>query len=271
MPEAALRADLHLHSTASDGLMPPADVALAASSAGLAVAALTDHDTCAGFPDFAAAAARCGLVALCGAEVAAEQAGEEVHLLAYFRRPPAGGYRALLEQLAAARPARALEMVRRLRAMGYPIEADAVLGRPRPGRPHVARALVAAGVVEDPTEAFRRFLTPGAPAYVPRWRPLAADVIALAHGDGGLVALAHPRRSGGDRVEELAAAGLDALEVVHPSADRSAQAELAAQAAEFGLLATGGSDFHAKDDDPPLGRWCLGGAALARFLARLPA
>ncbi len=266
-----MQADLHLHSTASDGLIAPAALADAVAAAGLGAAALTDHDTCAGFPAFAAHAAEAGVVPICGAEIAAEEGGQEVHLLSYFREMPGGAYGDLVSRLGAARQDRAREMLRRLAALGIRLDEKEVLRHERPGRPHIARALVKAGVVRDVSEAFTRLLSRGGPGYVSRYRPEARDVIAFAHHQGGLTTLAHPRRYSHLPLLELGAAGLDALEAIHPSADGPQTAELRATAARLGLLVTGGSDFHGRPDDPPLGTYAVSGEEILSLLRRLGA
>ncbi len=267
-----LRADLQLHSTASDGLLSPEELVAALRRADVQVAALTDHDTCNGYPAFAASAAKAGIVPVCGAEIAADQDGEEVHLLGYFREPPGGRYQELLRRLSDERTERAREMLRRLRAIGIPLDEREVLGHAQPGRPHVARAMVRAGAVRDVGEAFAGYLSPGGPGYVGRYRPEAGAVIRAAHAAGGFVSLAHPMRYRRAPIEALAREGIDAVEVVHPSASPREGQAIAEAAARFGIpLATGGSDFHGKPDDPPLGTYVLVGEALQRILARLGA
>ena len=267
-----LRADLQLHSTASDGLLTPEELVAALRRADVQVAALTDHDTCNGYPAFAASAAKAGIVPVCGAEIAAEQDGEEVHLLSYFREPPQGRYQELLLRLSGERRERAREMLRRLRESCFPLDEREVLGHAQPGRPHVARAMVRAGAVRDVKEAFATYLSPGGPGYVGRYRPEAADVIGAAHAANGFVSLAHPMRYRRAPIEELARAGIDAVEIVHPSASPQEGLDIAEAAAGFGVpMVTGGSDFHGKPDDPPLGTYVLVGEALQRFLARLGA
>jgi len=263
-----MRSDLHLHSTASDGLLAPAPLVDALARAGLGACALTDHDTCDGFPAFAAAAAKAGLFALCGAEVAAAVDGVEVHLLSYFREPPAGRYADLLARLATERRRRAERMLGRLWEIGLAVDGEEVLRHPRPGRPHAARAIVAAGGARSVPEAFQRFLTPGGPAYVERWRPPAGLVISAARSDGGWTTFAHPCRAQGRPLQALRQAGLEAIEVVHPSAGPMERAALRAEAERYGLLVTGGSDFHGKPDDPPLGSHALDAADTRTVLAR---
>lgn len=268
----ALRGDLQLHSTASDGLWQPEALVQGLKAAGVQVAALTDHDTCLGVPAFAASAARAGIVAICGAEIAAEQDGAEVHLLSYFHALPTGPYRDILDRLSDERHGRAAKMLIQLRRVGISLDETQVLAQSQPGRPHVARALVAAGVVPDVPEAFERLLNPGRPGYVPRFRPAAKDVIVAAREQGGLTSLAHPCRYEHAPLEELTRAGIDAMEVVHPSASPAQTEMLRRTARDLGLrLVTGGSDFHAKSDDAPLGTYVLTGDDVERFLLRLGA
>ncbi len=263
------RADLHLHSTASDGLWSPAELAQAVRAAGISAAAITDHDTTAGFAEFAASAEALGVQPIAGAEIAAAHAGEEVHLLAYFPEPPLGPFSALLRRLSAERRGRAEEMLRRLAARGIAVpDADEILAHPQVGRPHIARALVRLGLARDTGDAFRRYLTPGMPAYVERYRPPAEEAIALAGQEGGLVALAHPGHYALDHLAGLAAAGLAAVEVNHPSAGRAQRQALRRSAGEQDLLITGGSDCHGVPGTRP-GAAALGRADARRFLQRL--
>ena len=264
-------ADLHLHSTASDGLVSPADLAAALAARGVGAGALTDHDTCNGFPAFAAAAAEVGLYALCGAEIAAEQDGQEVHLLSYFLDVPGGPYQDMLQRLSQARLGRAEEMLRRLRKLGITLDEQEVLAAAQPGRPHVARAMVRAGHAADVRDAFGRYLSPGRPGYVSRWRPAAGDVIAFAHAARGITTLAHPCRYRTVPLQALVLAGIDAVEAVHPSCAEAQTAALHAAAVAAGLLITGGSDFHGKADDQPLGTYVLAGDEFDRLRARLGA
>lgn len=268
-PKPPRRTDLHLHSTASDGLLSPTELAAACCAAGIRTAALTDHDTTVGYPEFSAAATPLGVLPIVGAEIAAQHQGEEVHLLAFFPKLPRGVFAALLARLTGERRARAEEMLSRLAALGMPLpDAGEVLSHPQVGRPHVARALVRQGFVRDTGEAFRRYLVPGAPAYVERWRPEAADAIARCHDEGGIVSLAHPANYRSPHLGELAAEGLDAVEVNHPSATRSRRQLLRRETLSLGLLRTGGSDFHGGTESGP-GAVGLGPTDARHFLERL--
>lgn len=239
--------DLHSHSTASDGALPPTAVVEAAHAAGLAALALTDHDTVAGVPEARDAGARLGVRVVAGAELSAHLGTEEIHVLAlHIDRVDL-----IADELARFRDdrvSRAERMVEKLTALGLPVSMDEVLKQAAGGavgRPHVARALIAAGVVGDFREAFDRYLGDGKPGYVDKPRLDAVEAIELAHAAGGIAVWAHPGGDGRrDKVERLVAAGLDGLEVRHPSHNADDTARLNALVDFFGLVRSGGSDWH---------------------------
>ncbi|MBX3132694.1 MAG: PHP domain-containing protein [Gemmatimonadaceae bacterium] len=239
--------DLHAHSTASDGALPPTKAVEAAHAAGLAAFALTDHDTLAGIPEAQVAADACGLRLVPGVELSVHLGTEEVHLLGLHIRDVAA-LQERLEIYRGFRRRRAEEMVTRLVAAGVPVTVDAVLAEAAGGaigRPHVARALLAAGHVRDMREAFDKWLGAGRPAYVDKERLDIADGIRLIHESGGIAVWAHPGNDGRrEQVEPLVAAGLDGIEVRHPSHSREDELRLASLAAFFGLVVSGGSDWH---------------------------
>jgi predicted metal-dependent phosphoesterase TrpH len=241
--------DLHTHSTASDGSLTPAALIDAARLAGLRVLSITDHDTTAGFETVVDVAARAGVELVPGIEISAVAYGRDVHILGYFIDPSSFRLRGFLERQRTDRIRRVEEMTQRLAALGCPISADAMLATAASGRsvgrPQIAAALVDAGYVQTRDEAFERFLEHGGPAYVPRHGASPEDVVAIVHAAGGLASLAHPgvtRRD--DRIEALAAAGLDALEARHSDHDAATEQRYRDLARERGLLVTGGSDFH---------------------------
>jgi predicted metal-dependent phosphoesterase TrpH len=245
--------DLHAHSTASDGHLPPAAVVAAARAAGLVALALTDHDTVAGVPEAQAAAAAAGVRLVPGCELSAHLGADEIHLLALHLVD----VHRIADELARFRDdrvARAERMVTLLAGQGVAVTLDDVLREAAGGavgRPHVARAVVAAGGARDVREAFDRFLGDGRPAYVDKPRLDAADAIRLAHEAGGIAVWAHPKGEGRrDRVEPLVAAGLDGLEVLHPVHNADDRARLQALADHFGLVTSGGSDWHGVPDHP---------------------
>jgi 3',5'-nucleoside bisphosphate phosphatase len=245
--------DLHTHSTASDGAFPPADVVAHAYTVGLAAIALTDHDTVDGVADAAAAGARLGVRVVAGVELSAFDHAREIHVLGLQLADTASMEQGLAT-FRAARRVRAEQMVERLHRVGVPVTLDAVLaeaGEGAIGRPHVARAIVAGGWVRDQREAFERYLGAGRPAFVEKHRLTIADAIAMVHRAGGIVVFAHPGQDGvRARIEPLVDLGLDGLEVRHPSHSAEDVARLLALAGHFGLVPSGGSDWHGATEGP---------------------
>ncbi len=247
-----MRADLHSHSTASDGTCPPAEVMRLARAAGLDVIALTDHDTVAGHEE-ARLALPPGLTLLPGMELSCRLEGHSVHLLGYLFDP---GHQELASECARIRESRlhrARTMVERLADLGAPVTWDqvsALAGGGVVGRPHIARALAEAGVIESPEQAFGPdWIGVGGRADVARYALDPVRAIALIRAAGGVAVLAHPRAGRGwmipdDAISGLAAAGLAGIEVWHPDQGQSQRMRLAALAARLGLVASGGSDDH---------------------------
>ncbi len=244
---AAPHVDLHSHSTASDGSQSPTAGVEAAHLAGLVALALTDHDTLAGIPEAQRAADAVGLRLVPGVELSVHQDTVEVHLLGLHIRD-VSVMQDRLEVYRVRRVARAAAIVEQLVTLGVPLTMEAVLavaGAAAVGRPHVARALIAGGHVKDSREAFDRYLGGGRPAYVPKERLEIGEGIALIHEAGGIAVIAH---AGGDgrreRIEPLVPLGLDGLEVRHPSHSSEDASRLKALADFFGLVPSGGSDWH---------------------------
>jgi predicted metal-dependent phosphoesterase TrpH len=249
-------ADLHLHTNFSDGTYTPEELTAEAKRCGLAAVALTDHDTVEGCARMAAACGASGIEFIPASELTAEQDGEELHLLGYFLNV---NHPRLLSELAkfqAVRQERIREMVARINQLNIPLRAEAVftLANCRaPGRPHVARALVQAGLCRSLDEAFERFLRKGRPAWVPKYRISAADAIALVHEAGGLAVLAHPGLNKSDNViPALVAAGLDGIECFHTKHSTLMGEHYLEMADHHHLLVTGGSDCHGLNKGKPL-------------------
>jgi predicted metal-dependent phosphoesterase TrpH len=241
--------DLHLHTTASDGVLTPPALITRARAAGLSILSVTDHDTVAGLADAGTAAAAAGIELVPGIEISAVAGGRDLHVLGYFIDPESAALRAFLARQREDRLRRVREMGERLAALGAPIDVAPILeaascGR-SVGRPQVAQALLAAGHVASRDEAFDRYLEFGAPAFVPRRGASPRDVIEIIHASGGVASMAHPaliRRD--DLIPALAADGLDALEVRHSDHDAAAEQHYRALAARLGLAVSGGSDYH---------------------------
>lgn len=269
-----LRADLHLHSTASDGTVPPEAVVDAAVAGGLTVLSLTDHDTAAGVPAAAARAASLGVRLISGIEVSARWEEGEVHLLGYGIAPNHPGIEAHARQAGDARVARMEAMVDRLRRQGIGITMEAVEAaagatRESLARPHLARALVAAGVVEHPWEAFDRYIGDGHPAYLPASLIEVEEALDLIHGAGGVSSWAHPPEAAMDALlPRLCRAGLQGLEVHRPRTPADRLRRLGQRARSAGLLPTGGSDWHGPEGGE-LGAFHLAEEQVGPFLQAL--
>lgn len=247
-----MAADLHTHSTASDGVLAPAELVRRAHAAGLAAVALTDHDTVEGLTEAAAEARRLGLRLVPGVELSTDAIGREVHILGYYCRFEAEPFAVLLEEMRAARRERLERMVTRLNAAGVPVALDrvrALAGAGSAGRPHVARALVEAGHAADVNDAFARFLGRGCPGYVPRRKLHPADAVRAVVAAGGVAVLAHPGLVGDDGViADLVAVGLGGIEVDYPAHTPEQAARYRRLAEDLGLIPTGGSDYHGKGE-----------------------
>ena len=247
MPAPALCVDLHAHSTASDGAHSPVVAVETAHRAGLAAFALTDHDTLAGIPEAQRTADALGMRLVPGVEMSVHQGAFEVHLLGLHIRD-VSAMQARLEIYRDRRTARAGEIVTRLNAVGVAVTVEAVLEAAAGGavgRPHVAKALIAGGLVKDSREAFDRYLAAGKPAFVEKERLEIAEGIAIVHEAGGIAVIAHPGAEGRrERIEPLVALGLDGLEVKHPGHSGEDMKRIAALADFFGLVPSGGSDWH---------------------------
>lgn len=248
-----MRADMHSHSTASDGTCPPEEVMRRASAAGLDAIALTDHDTVAGHRA-AAAALPPGLTLVPGMELSCRLQGHSVHLLGYLFDPADAELAAECARIRESRVHRARAMVERLDELGVPVtweQVSTLAGDGVVGRPHIARAMVAVGVISSPDEAFGPdWIGTGGRAHVTRYALDPARAITLIRAAGGVTVLAHPRAGArawmmpDDVIADLAAAGLHGVEVWHPDQDQAQRAQLTALAADLGLVASGGSDDH---------------------------
>lgn len=253
--------DLHLHSTASDGVLPPARVVELAAARGLVAVALTDHDTLAGVPEAQDAGDRLGLRVVGGCEFSVAAPWGEMHLLGYFLPADSAELEEFLVRCRTDRIRRAREMVTRARGLGLALDYDDVLreaGSAAVGRPHVARAMVRRGAAVDVGAAFDRYLARGRPAFVEKVLPAFGVVAALVHRLGGVVSAAHLRDRGTAAwLGRLREQGLDAVETRHPSHDPDCRARLTDVALSLGLLRSGGSDWHG-EDFPDRGHAALG-------------
>ena len=249
-------ADLHLHTNFSDGTYTPEELAGHAHRCGLAVVALTDHDTVEGCTRMGAACGNLGIEFIPASELTAELGGNELHLLGYFLDTENPRLLVELAKFQEVRQNRIREMCARLNELGLALEAEAVFKIANcrsPGRPHVGRALVQAGLCATQDEAFDRFLKKGKPAWVPKFQMSAVEAIELIHQAGGLAVMAHPGLNRTDEaIPVLAEMGMDGLECFHTRHSTAASQHYLLMAEQLGLLVTGGSDCHGMNKGKPL-------------------
>ncbi|MFJ9099929.1 PHP domain-containing protein [Streptomyces sp. LUP47B] len=259
-----MRIDLHCHSTASDGTDTPAELVRNAAAAGLDVVALTDHDTTRGY-GAAIAALPVGLTLVTGAELSCRIGGVSMHMLAYLFDPEEPALLAERELVRDDRVPRARGMVARLQELGVPVtweQVARIAGDGSVGRPHVATALVELGVVASVDDAFTGdWLADGGRAYVEKHETDPFEAIRLVKGAGGVTVFAHPGASKRGHtvpesaIAEMAAAGLDGIEVDHMDHDEDTRVRLRGLAKDLGLLTTGSSDYHGSRKTVALGEY----------------
>ncbi|MEP7089580.1 MAG: PHP domain-containing protein [Nocardioidaceae bacterium] len=250
-----MRIDLHTHSNRSDGTERPAELVRRAHDRGIDVLGLTDHDTTAGWQEAAEVAESTGVTLVRGIEVSCTFLGYGVHLLAYLTDPTYAPLDEELQRVLDGRNSRLPATLERLRELGIAIDVHdvrAVAGETAAmGRPHVADALVALGVVADRNEAFDRYLGPQGPAYVHRYAADLESMIGVVADAGGVSVLAHPwaSRHNHSALDEaglarLQRAGLSGVEVDHEDHDDRTREALRALAGRLDLVVTGSSDYH---------------------------
>lgn len=246
------RIDLHTHSTASDGTFTPTELMRAAKEAGLSAIALTDHDTFDGLPEAREEAQKLGLELVPGCELSLDYAGLPTHLLALFVDERPGRVVGELTRVRRARAQRNEVMLEKLKSVGVHLRREDVERHASGvvGRPHMAQAMLEAGVVRSFDEAFTRFLGAGGLAYVPKAKLSPTEAIRAIHADGGLAVLAHPYllsqqpRQIESILTDLAGLGLDGVEVYYTEHSDKYTALVSGLARNLGLLESGGSDFH---------------------------
>jgi predicted metal-dependent phosphoesterase TrpH len=249
-------ADLHLHTYFSDGTFSPEELVGHGHRLGFAALALTDHDSVEGSARMTKACEAAGIDFIPGTELTAEHNDTEIHLLGYYLDLENQTLLTEIAKFQAVRQNRIHEMVSRLNSLKVPLKVESVFALANcksPGRPHVARALVKAGLVGNLDEAFERFLKKNRPAWVPKAKMSALEAIELIHQAGGLAVMAHPGLNRTDDViPVLVEAGLDGIECFHTKHSTVTSERYLEMADKFHLLITGGSDCHGFSKGKPL-------------------
>lgn len=253
--------DLHLHTSASDGVYSPADLVRFALKTGLKTIAITDHDTVSGIPAALEAAAGLPIEVIPGIELSSDVARDEVHMLGYFIGFRDRNLLDVLGRLRAARVDRAKSMVEKLAQLGMPLKWERIEEIARGesiGRPHIAQAMLEQGYIQNTLEAFELYIGRNGPAYAERYKLSPVDSIKLIVAAGGLPVLAHPYPSSAvfAELETLVANGLAGIEAYYGDFEQSQIDLLAETARRLGIVATGGSDFHGlnmQTETPPGG------------------
>jgi predicted metal-dependent phosphoesterase TrpH len=272
--------DLHCHTTASDGALSPAELVAHAHERGVVQLGITDHDTIAGLVEAIDAGDRLGLQIVPGVEISVRGPSGSMHLLGYFDDPRPEPLATRIEEIAAFRANRNRLIVERLVELGVPVEWEDVERRAKGqvGRPHIAEALVAAGHVATKQEAFDRYLAAGMPGYVEAGSLGPCEAVELIVRSGGAPVLAHPYSlkldpdALAELVRDMAEAGMKGLEVFRPDHDDEQRALYSSLCERFGLVPSGGSDYHrtgdAKNVEPgDVGPWPVPDDTLERLLS----
>jgi predicted metal-dependent phosphoesterase TrpH len=269
------KADLHLHTTFSDGVLSPRELIEYTARAGLTTISITDHDNTGAFEEARAYGERAGVEVIPGVELSTMIGNQEIHILGYFLDHQEKRFQDLLATCRSERRKRAERIVEKLNEMNVPLSIEAVLDQAGPGsvgRPHIANALVNEGLTDTYQEAFLKYLGFGKPAYEKKYLITPSEAIQMIAVAGGLSFLAHPGNSIDERtVLDMIDAGIDGIEVFHPSHTPSLTAHYAGIVEEYFLLASGGSDFHGgrRNDDNVVGKYGVSAETVEMMRHRL--
>jgi 3',5'-nucleoside bisphosphate phosphatase len=242
------KADLHTHSLFSDGKLSPTELAKKAKAKGLSLFALTDHDTADGLIEAQEASKELGLQFIYGTEITSDFNGKEAHILAYSFSLKTNELREFLKSQNELRENRIREMLEKLKEMGVTLSFESIKeisGNGSIGRPHLAKAIVNAGYAKNSSEAFSKYIGNYAPAYFKSAHPDFKDVIKVIHRAKGKAILAHPAKNYTDtELNDWIYHGIDGFEMIHPRHPYPLQQKFENLSNQYGLIKTGGSDFH---------------------------
>ena len=266
-----IEADLHTHTTCSDGMLTPGELVSKAHRRGIKVLAITDHDSVSGYEPGKKTSDELGIRLIPGVELSVQFHRRELHVLGYGFDNSHEALQEYLGYFVEKREQRAEAIVDQLYKMGFRLDYDTIRSNNPDaaiGRPHIARALVEAGYVKNTGRAFAKYLGDGRPADVPKELPYAQKAIEMLHKAGGIAILAHPGHWVSDReINDLQLVGLDGIEIIHPSHTAMLTDFYARVADKLSLIPSGGSDFHGKraDDEYNFGKIGLTHEQFQRF------
>lgn len=269
------RADLHMHSTYSDGNLTPEEIVRHARRAGLQAIALTDHDTVLGLPAAMEEGRTAGVEIVPGIELSTHSDHWDIHILGYFIDPQDDELNRQLDRFREERIKRAERMVKRLNHRGIGVTMEMVMaeaGHGSVGRPHVADAMVKAGLADSVNQVFRDYIGYNGIAYEAKFEVAPEAGIELIHQAGGVAFLAHPSLQMPEKaVLRMIQGGLDGIELDHPYVSEAARSHYRRMVVQYGLLESGGSDCHGRSDPPLIGRYGIPYEGVRRMKARRPA
>lgn len=262
--KSKFEADLHCHTTASDGLLTPKEIVELASSKGMKAIGITDHDTIDGWREAEEAAETIAIKVVKGIEINTDWQNREIHILGYLLEDNSDSFNKQILEIQQKRIIRIKEILNKLERLSMRITFEEVMEYAKGkaiGRPHVAQAMVKRGYAKDFREVFDSYLRVGGLAYVPRYKLTPTEAISIIRGAKGVAVLAHPgNRQIEKEIRQWKEDGLQGIEVYHPDHSLEDSVRYSMLAAKSGLIATGGSDFHGKGLKPgvELGDWGVG-------------
>ena len=269
-----VKTDLHMHSYHSDGYHSPEKVVEKAKNQGIKIMSITDHDSVNAFGEASECAKKFGIEVIPGVEISTDIRDTEVHILGYFVDPKNKDLEHYLNFFREERYKRAIRMVKKLNILGMDITIDDVMLFSKDsaiGRPHIAQALLAKGQVKSFFEAFYKFIGNHAPAYERKVHLSPQSAFKIINDAGGLSFIAHPGNMPEILIKELIDAGVDGIEVIHPSHSPEQVKFYRGIVIEYFLLESGGSDFHGgkREDDENLGKYYTSSKVVDTMRTRL--
>ena len=268
------KVDLHTHTSHSDGFYSPIELIKKAKQAGIDVISITDHDNVAGILEATEYGKEIGIDVIPGVEISSDIEDKEVHILAYFFEPDNPELERYLTFFREERLKRAVRIVKKLTSLGLPLTIEDVLEKAKNsavGRPHIAQAMLEKGLVSSYYEAFNKHIGNGCPAYEKKVHLSPQSAFKIISDAGGLSFIAHPGYMPEALLKELINAGVDGIEVIHPSHSREQVRFYRGIVNEYFLLESGGSDFHGgkREDDKNLGSYYTSIAVVEAMRQRL--